>query len=437
LKDTVWGRLNTLYIDNNSSAGYYSVGYRIAAFDYSKNTSLMTDPHFTIYAFPYLEDQDCGKRVRLAWQHYVGWNAIQKYIVYRKADYENNFVQVGEVEGSKREFIDTDLQDGVNYCYYVKAISDAGVTSSSNRPCILVDIPNVPTFIEIATVSVIGKNKIEVTVLADETTDGSNKIILYRKRMGEDDSKYKQVAKVQLKNGKKEYKIVDNTADNIRYIYKAAVINACGTKVLESEEAGNVVITLKFIDDLQFFLEWNTYVWWNGDVDSAYLYRQMDEYAPELIKEEDVSFNDFYDDLTTYDFRTRFYEGNFSYYVKFKQKEQSPNADKIYYSVSNKVSITEFSRVFLPNAFVPYWVNDTVNSIFKPSALFIKKEGYYFAVYDRWGNRIFETSDPNRGWDGTLPSGKRANAGYYIYYLIYTDNNDEIHKRSGRFIAIE
>ncbi len=437
IKDTVWGRLNTLYIDDNSSAGYFSVGYRIAAFDYSKNVSLMTDPHFTIYAFPYLEDQDCGKRVRLAWQHYVGWTSIEKYKVYRKADYDNNFVYVGEVPGSKREFIDTDLQDGVNYCYYVRAVSDTGTTAASNRPCILVDIPNVPEFIEIAAVSTIEKNKISITVLADETTDGTNYIVLYRKRAGEDDTKYKQVAKTTLKSGVREYNLTDNTADNVNYIYKAAVINPCGTKVLESEEAGNIVITLDFVDDLQFFLQWNSYVWWNGGVDSTVLYRQMDEYDPEPVKKEDISFNDFFDDLTTYDFRTRFYEGNFCYYAEFKQKEQSEHADKVYYSRSNKVCVTEFSRVFMPNAFVPYWVNDTVNSIFKPSALFIKKEGYYFAVYDRWGNRIFETSDPNRGWDGTLPSGKKANGGYYIYYLIYTDNNDEIHKRSGRFIAIE
>ena len=53
LKDTVWGRLSTLYIDYKSSANFHSVGYRIAAFDSSNNVSVMTEPHYTIYAFPY------------------------------------------------------------------------------------------------------------------------------------------------------------------------------------------------------------------------------------------------------------------------------------------------------------------------------------------------------------------------------------------------
>ena len=437
LKDTVLGQNNTLYIDNNSLASYQSVGYRVAAFDNSNNISLMTEPHFTIYVFPYLEDQNCTKIVRLVWQYYIGWQEVVRYEIYRKKDTEQNFTYIGDVPGNIREYVDENLQDNTNYCYYVKAISSDGFSSSSNRPCILVDIPNLPEYVEIANVSTIEENKIQITVLADETTDGSNSLLLYRKKVGEDDSNYKQIAKTTLKNGVKEYNFIDNSADNINYIYKVAVINLCGNTILESEEAGNIVIKLSLIDNLKYFLEWNAYSWWEGGIDSTFLYRQIDNYRVEVIKEEDIIFNDYFDNLTQYNFRSKFYEGNFCYYVRFKQKEQSPDSEKIYYSQSNKICFTEFSRVFLPNAFFPYWAKDSINSIFKPSALFIKKQGYYFAIYDRWGNRIFETTNPQRGWDGSLPNGEKAPMGYYTYYLIYVDNKNEIHKRSGKFIAIE
>jgi gliding motility-associated-like protein len=39
-----------------------------------------------------------------------------------------------------------------------------------------------------------------------------------------------------------------------------------------------------------------------------------------------------------------------------------------------------------------------------------------FAVFDRWGAKIFETNDKNMGWDGRY-KGSPMNTGSYSYYL--------------------
>jgi gliding motility-associated-like protein len=39
-----------------------------------------------------------------------------------------------------------------------------------------------------------------------------------------------------------------------------------------------------------------------------------------------------------------------------------------------------------------------------------------FAVYDRLGERIFATTNPQTGWDGTY-KGKPCQPGVYVYYL--------------------
>lgn len=437
LKDTVWGRLNTSYFDNNASAGYYSVGYRVAAFDSSNNVSLMTDPHYTIYAFPYEVHENCRVKIKLSWQNYIGWSEVAYYVIYRRANDIGNFTVIDTVTGDVTEYLDEDLQDGFNYCYYVRAFSSDGKTSSSNRPCFLVNVPNVPSYIDLSNVSTIAENKIQLTILSDPNTDGSNKISIYRKRYSQDDSKYTRVKTITLESGKSEYFVTDNTNDRLLYKYKAVVSDACGNEILTSNEASNIVITMDFVDDLQFYLQWNSYEDWVGGIDSTFLFRQMDNYTPNVISEEDFSFNDYFDDMTTYDFRGKFYEGNFCYYVKYKQKEPNQYSGKRYSSMSNKVCFTEFSRVFVPNAFIPSWTTDTVNSVFKPSSLFIKKEGYYFAVFDRWGNLLFETHDPTKGWNGRDSYGNLVPSDYYVYMLIYTDNNGEIHKRSGRFVSVD
>lgn len=49
-----------------------------------------------------------------------------------------------------------------------------------------------------------------------------------------------------------------------------------------------------------------------------------------------------------------------------------------------------------------------------------------FIVYNRWGEKVFETRDQSSGWDGTF-RGKDAQSGVYVYYLkAGLSNNQEI-----------
>ncbi|MEN8927482.1 MAG: gliding motility-associated C-terminal domain-containing protein, partial [Flavobacteriales bacterium] len=41
---------------------------------------------------------------------------------------------------------------------------------------------------------------------------------------------------------------------------------------------------------------------------------------------------------------------------------------------------------------------------------------FRFIVFNRWGEKVFETNNPNRGWDGTY-RGKPALEGVYVYYF--------------------
>ena len=45
-----------------------------------------------------------------------------------------------------------------------------------------------------------------------------------------------------------------------------------------------------------------------------------------------------------------------------------------------------------------------------------------FTVYDRWGEKVFETNDQTIGWDGTY-KGKDLNPGVFTY--IVTVNFDD------------
>ena len=72
----------------------------------------------------------------------------------------------------------------------------------------------------------------------------------------------------------------------------------------------------------------------------------------------------------------------------------------------------ELPYIFIPNAFTPN--NDGENDIFYVRANSITD--VYLAVYNRWGQKVFETRDLNQGWDGTF-NGIPLEPDVFGYYL--------------------
>ena len=81
-------------------------------------------------------------------------------------------------------------------------------------------------------------------------------------------------------------------------------------------------------------------------------------------------------------------------------------------------------QVLMPNAFSPN--GDGRNDILKPIDL-KGVQGFEFVqyeIYNRWGNKVFSTRDPNQGWDGSF-QGSPQDMGSYQYYIRYRCNNEQ------------
>lgn len=74
-------------------------------------------------------------------------------------------------------------------------------------------------------------------------------------------------------------------------------------------------------------------------------------------------------------------------------------------------------EVKFPNAFTPD--GDNLNDVFSPvveeTNCFDK---YDLTIFNRWGNKVFTSTDPALGWDGKHDS-KNANSDVYLYILKY------------------
>jgi len=81
--------------------------------------------------------------------------------------------------------------------------------------------------------------------------------------------------------------------------------------------------------------------------------------------------------------------------------------------VANDLVVAHFKSpvaVFIPTGFSPN--GDGVNDVLQ-----IMGEGILslnLAIYDRWGQRVFQTTDVNTFWDGTF-NGQPLNSGVFAY----------------------
>jgi len=73
---------------------------------------------------------------------------------------------------------------------------------------------------------------------------------------------------------------------------------------------------------------------------------------------------------------------------------------------------------YLPNAFTPN--GDGLNDSFRAIPRYDYVNRYHMSIYNRWGQRIYETTDINKGWDGTY-KGSPCTLGAYVYHIVYEE----------------
>jgi gliding motility-associated-like protein len=88
--------------------------------------------------------------------------------------------------------------------------------------------------------------------------------------------------------------------------------------------------------------------------------------------------------------------------------------------------------VLVPNAFSPN--GDGLNDVFKVENITSQKI-LVFQVYDRWGKLVFETQDPDKGWDG-MYKNKPMNSDVYQYYIKLAYPDDYMQEFKGNVTLI-
>ncbi|MFL5754571.1 MAG: PKD domain-containing protein [Bacteroidia bacterium] len=101
-------------------------------------------------------------------------------------------------------------------------------------------------------------------------------------------------------------------------------------------------------------------------------------------------------------------------------------------SIKNIIVVPEFS-FYAPDAFSP--TGDLLNEKFLPLGEGWDEKRYRLQVFDRWGNNIFNTDDPNEGWNGKV-NGVPAEVDTYAWKVDVFDLFNKKHNFYGQLTIV-
>jgi gliding motility-associated-like protein len=97
-------------------------------------------------------------------------------------------------------------------------------------------------------------------------------------------------------------------------------------------------------------------------------------------------------------------------------------------TIVRKVQIGPDIIVFVPNAFTPDASGPTGNDRF--TAYVQNYKTFRMTVYNRWGEKLYETTDASAGWDGKA-NGVLCQQEVYSYLIEVTSFEDKLYKFTG------
>ena len=89
-------------------------------------------------------------------------------------------------------------------------------------------------------------------------------------------------------------------------------------------------------------------------------------------------------------------------------------------------------EIYVPTGFTPN--NDGLNDIIKPTLIGIR-ELKYFAIYNRYGEQVYITSEKGKGWNGVY-KGQLQNSAAFVWVTQAVDYRGNILKRKGTVVLI-
>ncbi|MEP7168711.1 MAG: gliding motility-associated C-terminal domain-containing protein [Bacteroidota bacterium] len=422
---TIYGYNNTAFTNLLSNAGTVSEKYSISTIDSCNNPTGFSLEHATVFLKTSLDK--CDRKIILNWNAYMNMTGgVQSYKIFARKN-SGTFQLAGTVSGSESSFGYSPPEADSVYCFFVRAIGNiSSKTSSSNTSCIAANIFKGPLFTYVRAASVVSSSGVDILCYVDPAADVASYNLL--KSSGASGT-FDSIATVPF-SGASGFTVNDPdvTTTGQSYYYQLESLDSCGNIVSKSNVAKTILAKSVAENNFINLVTWDDYEGWDNGTGYFNIYRRLTPVSPLIyIASVASTVNEYRDDVIEY-YKN---EGQFCYSVEAVERTLNTFGFRDS-SFSNESCNWQVPLTYIPNAFAPFGQN----TIFYPINVFVDMSNYSFEVFNRWGERIFQTNDPKAGWEGDYKK-QMMPAGVYVYLLRYLDNKGEEVKRRGTVTLIK
>jgi len=417
--DTVVG--TTSYIDTNASPLLRSETYFVLAMDRCLRTSLFDDPQSTI-----LLDSDvsvCEQSITLNWNPYENWTGgTERQEVWLSID--GDVAQsVATIGAQASTYTYTGADDNRTYCFFIRAYNSiSGAAAGSSESCMTIDIIQPVRDLQLKNISVNATNDVSIDWCWNTDAEiNTVRILNAEEPFGEFSVINSEVVNFPLQRNN-FFQEMGSSAGQARQYYRIETTDDCDT-IARSNYGSTIFLSGSPKEGFINSLDWTPL-----DIEGArpisYEVYRLTGNRNQLIGTLDSVSVTFEDQVDFSDPR----EAAVCYYVVARgQISLADGSSEFILSRSNTICVEQFSTTYVPNAFAP----DGRNQIFKPLIIFSENITYSLRIFNRWGEKIFESNDPDIGWDGKY-KGRGLPEGSYVYLIriIQPDGREEIKKGS-------
>jgi gliding motility-associated-like protein len=416
--------INTLFFTYPlSQADTQIEQFSIAPFDSCKNLGPLTGIHNTLLLQQSFEK--CAATVSLRWNKYRNLpGEINRYEIWVREN-AGAWVMDGTTAPGDTTYQKILTLQGAQYEFFVRAVGNSGKTSSSNLISRFADIYDQPDFLYIRTASVENAS-VTVTCHVDNTGDITAYRLYHSDRAAGgflflDEVPFTSSPSIVF------YDIVNDPSSGPQY-YRISAVDSCGSELTFSNTAKTVFLQAEGGNDFVSTLEWDDYSGWLGETGYFNIYRVVNgvrQGLPFLT----VSADTF---TIQHDVSEIPIDAGDNYCYVVEAVEDSVNSfgfqDRVF---SNEACAPQEPLAFVPNAFTP----GGKNPVFKPVTLFAQPGTYSLRVFNRWGQQLFESGNPETGWDGFF-EGKEAPQGIYVYHMVFKGYNLKEVRKTGTLLLL-
>lgn len=407
--DTVFGISNTCYIDNISNIDDPDLVYTLTYLDCCDNLTQYNPVGYKLVNVR-SDQQGCNQLIEYEWDAYNNPYAL---------DFEYH-ISV-QVNGGPIEVVDTlnsgqtifnffNFIDRDEIRFRVEVIDENGVPRS-NSPWLIdtAEIVQPPREFYIRTLSWVSDSQIDITFFIDSLSELRNLQIDSSKQGFSYDLVERYDA--NLFPGLGDIYLPDTVSTQYiaaRY-YQINANDSCGDDH-QSTVGRTMYVKPELFDFFQNRISWDAFELEFATVNTYRLFRDYGA-GFQLIATlagGDESY-EYIDNIS--DFANQ--QGTFCYQVQAEYTFNHPNGTvESLVSASNQNCVEQRPSVYIPNAIAA----NGINNEFKPVIVFGNPTNYSMQIFNRWGELIFESNDPNAGWFGEH-NGSPVPIGGYPYLI--------------------